>query len=137
MNTKTEYQQEWMSLHRSYEQYEAYGLMIKIVSIILFFISLWLQIGALLIVIVWLVLWLQEAIWKTFQGRTEQRLLVIESELTKQSQTEPFQFYSQWEAKRPSALGLIVEYVKQALRPTVAFPYIVLIAVSLLSSANF
>lgn len=137
MNTQTEYQQEWMTLHKSYEQYEAYSLLIKIISVVLFFIAISLQLESPLIVLVWLILWMQDAIWKTFQGRTEQRLNNIETGLLKQDKAIPFQFYSQWEATRPSTLGLLLEYVKQALRPTVAFPYAVLVTISLLSFANF
>jgi hypothetical protein len=38
------------------------------------------------------------------------------------------QFNSAWEESRPGAIGLIAEYLKNAIRPTVAFPHVMLIA---------
>jgi len=131
MTIKIELQQEWVNLHASYDRYEWTGLLIKMTSIVLFFVALFSPLQSSMVVIILAVMWLQEAIWKTFQSRTEQRLLNIEAELSKPSDAEPFQFYTQWLASRPSTLGLIGEYAKHIVRPTIAYPYSVLIALTL------
>ena len=40
-----------------------------------------------------------------------------------------YELHTEWAAQRPGTVGLVVEYLKQALRPTVAFPYPVLVVV--------
>ncbi len=129
MNNKTELQQEWAVLHNSYEQYEAYALLIKGLSIVLTFTAISLAFPPLVAVFLLLVLWLQEAIWKTFQSRTEHRILSIETALKQTKDLQAFHFYSAWEQSRPNTFGLISSYLKQALRPTIAFPHIVLIII--------
>jgi len=78
-----------------------------------------------------LVLWLQDAIWKTFQSRIEVRLLQLEEYLSDDQSLDytdqkPYQFNSQYVETRLGVVGLINEYFRQAIRPTVAYPYIVL-----------
>jgi len=46
----------------------------------------------------------------------------------------PFQFYTQWEMNRPGMLGLTKEYFFNSLRPTVVYPYLVLILLIILST---
>ncbi len=87
-----------------------------------------------------LTLWLQEGIWKTYQARSGERLLVIEAALKNpekngiEASAPPFSFsfYSTWETQKPGIVGLILEYISNALRPTVMYPYVVLIAIYLL-----
>ena len=131
MTNKTDFQQEWTTLHASYDRYELGGLIIKITSVVLFFMALYLSLQPMIVVMTLAVLWLQEAIWKTFQSRTEQRLLNIEDELSKSSDASPYIFYTQWLENRPSNLGLIAEYAKHIARPTIAYPYSVLIVLTL------
>ena len=38
------------------------------------------------------------------------------------------QFNLAWSQSRPQAIGLISEYIKQSLKPTVAYPHVLLIA---------
>jgi len=125
---------EWLALHKSYDQFEAFALIIKIVAIVLTFASFIFDIHLMSLIVLLLVLWLQEGIWKTFQSRTEERLLDIESN---NDANNAFKFYSNWSNNKPSTIGLILEYVKNAIRPTVAFPYAVLIIASLLLSPFF
>lgn len=77
------------------------------------------------------VLWLQDGIWKTFQSRIEQRLYIVEEYLAKVDSKDDsilaFQFNRQFLASRPNSIGLIKLYVHQSLRPTIAFPYIILL----------
>jgi len=81
-----------------------------------------------------LVLWLQEGIWRTVQARTCERLLIVEKMLKEPGDQAAMQFYSNWEASRPSAAGLIKEYLLNAVRPTVAYPYIILLGVDITAS---
>ena len=84
-------QTEWLALHTSYERSEYFALVIKLVSITLCLTSLLLDLNAIIITYLLLTLWLQEAIWKTFQGRTEQRLLSIEQYLKVNDQSQALQ----------------------------------------------
>ena len=76
-------------------------------------------------------LWLQDAIWKTFQSRIELRLIQIENCIAVGCENNAFQFNREYHKVRSSGLSLIHEYVSQSIRPTVAFPYIVLILIAL------
>ena len=75
-------------------------------------------------------LWLQEGVLKTFQGRLGDRLLAIEPALKSGMDAAAMQLHSDWAAHRPRGLGLVGQYLKSALRPTVALPYPLLMAVS-------
>ena len=70
---------------------------------------------------------------KTWQARLGARLLVVEAALggLAMSATRPFQLHTQWQGQRASTVGLLLEYAKSALRPTVAFPYAVLVVLSI------
>ena len=43
-----------------------------------------------------------------------------------------YQLHTEWLKNRPSVFGLILEYAKHAARPTVAFPYVVLLVLDVL-----
>ena len=84
-----------------------------------------------------LVLWLQDAIWKTFQSRIEVRLLQLEEYLSgdqslDRTDQKPYQFNSQYIETRLGTIGLIKEYLRQAIRPTVAYPHVILLALVIL-----
>ncbi|MEW6984404.1 hypothetical protein AAD001_17265 [Colwelliaceae bacterium 6471] len=125
---------EWTLLQNQYDSYEKYSLVIKLVNVALFSVLVAMNSSDLLILAVVLVLWGQDAIWKTFQSRIESHLLILEKSLKKaqaDTQISAFQFNSLFIDKRPSSMGLMIEYAKQALRPTVAFPHILLIVILL------
>ncbi len=125
-------QQEWSILHRDFERYDQYGLFIKIAAIITAVVSLGLALPLLATVSFTAIFWLQEGIWRTVQGRCGDRLLILEKQIKTEPESVGMQFYSEWEASRPGTLGTIVEYLRHSARPTVAYPYIVLIALALL-----
>lgn len=137
--TQTDLSNEWMLLQNQYDSYEKYSLVIKLLAMIVFYCSHISEKIGWIILILLSVFWLQDAIWKTFQSRIELRLLALEEALS-DSQTDlkskvlAFQFNRDFMAKRPSQFGLIKEYLLQALRPTVAFPYIVLIALHFITN---
>ncbi|MEO5660759.1 MAG: hypothetical protein ABIQ90_13335, partial [Polaromonas sp.] len=64
------------------------------------------------------------------------RILRIE-QLLGQDQTAAtahYQLHSEWLATRPGFAGLLAEYGRNMLRPTVAFPYVVLIGITVVWS---
>lgn len=129
---------EWQTLHRDYEKYEQFALLIKLFSVGLCLLCITLSINSYLSLMFILTLWLQEGIWKTYQSRSGERLLIIEAALKNpqknsiETAVTPFSFYSTWEVQKPGIAGLVLEYISNALRPTVMYPYVVLIAIYLL-----
>ena len=121
--------EEWQTLHQDYERYDRYSLLIKLAAILSSLIVIGLTIHLWVALIFILVLWLQKGIWRTVQARTSERLLVLEQLIKRDEQKAAMQFYSDWEATRHGTSGLIKEYMRNALRPTVAYPYIVLLAI--------
>lgn len=122
-------QNEWVIIHGDIEKYEKFSLVIKLVSISLSLLSIAYSINEWLSVSFILVLWLQDAIWKTFQKRMEARIVCIEQELqaSPENASNAFQLYSQWSEQRHGISGLIKEYLSSAAKPTVAYPYSILI----------
>lgn len=128
----TEYtalQQEWQTLQHNHESYEFYALGIKLFSIALCAV-LWLNAAPLCFSLMLIaLLWLQEGIFKTFQSRLADRLLNIEQHIAQHNPNQAFQLYSDWQQHRPSSIQLIQQYLCNALRPTVAYPYCMLLIV--------
>lgn len=132
---------EWCLLQNQFDSYEKHSLYIKLVSVLVLVATLLANAPSIFIVLVLAVLWLQDAIWKTFQSRIEPRLLQLEQWISEQdeqdtnqsqlNQNRAFQFNSYYQRSAFTGIALIGEYLKQALRPTVAFPHIVLMAIFL------
>ena len=120
--------QEWTTLQNNHESHERSALLIKLVTVALFALAALdpLEMAALV-----LLLWLQEAVLKTWQGRLADRLVHVESLLagTGHGPMQAYQLHSLWQAQRPDLGGLLAQYGRSALRPTVAFPYAPLLLV--------
>ena len=130
------YQQEWITLQNQYDSYEKVAVAIKLVGTALVVAVLLFAATEILAVAIILLFWVQEAIWKTFQGRIETRLLETELMLAQDADqilpdAAPMQFNRHWLSSRPGGAGLLVEYVKSALRPTVAMHYVLMFLVTL------
>lgn len=82
------------------------------------------------------ILWLQDSIWKTFQHRIENRLLTVEKMLANDEHADGMQFNSSWQASRPGAVELVMEYLSQSIMPTVAFPHALLVAIALFAGPS-
>jgi len=123
---------EWLALHNSYEKSEALTLVIKLVAVFICLAGFIFNISSLLVAMLLLVLWLQDAIWKTFQGRTEQRLLTLEKATSENDQAVMLNFYSHWDESRPGMILLVREYISNAVRPTIAYPYAILLPICFL-----
>jgi len=119
--------QEWLALQSQHERYEVLALGVKLAGFAVVFFAP----DPLRAVLLLALLWLQEAVLKTFQGRLGDRLLVIEPALKSGADAAAMQLHSDWLATRPRGLGLVLQYLQSALRPTVALPYPLLMAVSL------
>lgn len=122
-------QTEWTIIHKDIERYECHTLAIKLFAVLISSFSLAYSINELLVISIILVLWLQDGIWKTFQQRLHSRILIIEQSIQNNPNENctPFQLYTQWEGKRPGAIGLIQHYLSSSIKPTVAYPYVILI----------
>jgi len=118
--------QEWKILHHDHEKYEHYALLIKLLAVVISFFGVITTTNFLLTVGFVSILWFQEGIWKTFQARTANRILEIEQAINKNDKLTAFNFYINWEKTRPGAVKLVIEYIKNALRPTVLFIYLAL-----------
>ena len=126
-------QSEWSQLQAEYDSYEKQGLLIKLLAITVVALALIVGATSLALPVVLLIVWLQDAIWKTFQARIEKRLLKLESALAnKSTDVAPYQYNNDFQASRASGGGLIAEYLSQALRPTVAYPHVALLLVWLI-----
>lgn len=123
--------QEWQVLQQEHAQHERNALLIKLTATGAAFVSLAVVVDLLLVGVLILMLWLQEAMIRTTQARLAQRLMRLEA-LQRQElrqAADAFQLHTDWQAARGGFGSLIGEYLRNAARPTVAVPYVVLILV--------
>jgi hypothetical protein len=123
---------EWSLLQHQCDSYEKHSLLIKLVAIAWFGAALLYDLSGVYPVLLLLIIWLQDAIWKTFQSRIEDHLLRLEQAIAASNESgnpsvQPFQFNTRFLGNRRHGGALIIEYLKQALRPTVAYPHTVLV----------
>jgi len=123
---------EWCLLQDQFDSDEKHSLYIKLMSVVVLLVAEIIGQISVFIMLISLVLWLQDAIWKTFQSRIESRLLQLEKYIVAESKDSVFQFNSEYHRVRLSGLSLINEYVRQSIRPTVAFPHVALILILLI-----
>lgn len=131
---KVDLANEWLLLQNQFDSYEKFSLIIKLVSIGLLAYAGFSDNMNPLVCLLLFVLWLQDAIWKTYQSRIEHRLLLVENFLSNPQELEntdgsAYQFNRLYIKNKSSSIMLFVEYFRQAVRPTVAFPYVVLLAI--------
>jgi hypothetical protein len=128
-----EFQNEWSIIHGDIEKYERFSLIIKLFSVLISALSMAYISNIWFTESLILVLWLQDGIWKTFQKRLETRIVFIEEHLQEKANKSSmaFQLYSQWEDKRQGVVGLIKEYIFNSAKPTVAYPYVILVSLML------
>jgi hypothetical protein len=126
--------QEWITLQNNFEQYEKGALLIKLLAVVLCSVGLALALHEVLLAVLLAVLWLQEGIFRTYQARLGVRILRIEQTLKRADADEiaAFQLHSEWRLARPETIDLLAEYGASAMRPTVAFPYVVLLCMIVL-----
>ena len=131
---------EWAVLQKNFERYEMGGLVIKLAGLTLAVIGITLGLNTAFVILLLLVMWVQEGIYRTFQARIGQRILRVEELIVRAGATDglsspaaganmPFQLHSDWRAGRGGVKGLLVEYSASACKPTVAYPYALLVVV--------
>ncbi|WP_438865033.1 hypothetical protein [Neptunicella sp.] len=130
---------EWRCLQQQYEDYEKMALWIKLLNVLITLVLLIFP-HALAI---WLVavLYVQDAVVKTMQSRLGNRLLVVEQAINtslepvvNNTERHAYQLHSQWRANRTGVVGLLAEYMRHCLKPTVAFPHVILLALLFLQA---
>lgn len=126
-----EFETEWCLLQNQFDSYEKHSLYIKLLGVIVLLTAETSDLLGIFTVLLLMVLWLQDAIWKTFQSRIEARLLQVEKYISEGSEEGVFQFNSEFYKVRSSGLSLVSEYIRQSIRPTVGFPHVVLILIPL------
>lgn len=117
---------EWLALQGQCEDYEKQALRLKLVAVVLFLLGYLVAPDLSVSAILTTILWLQEGIWKTWQSRLEDRVIQVEA-IINGAPGQAFQLYSRWKEERPGSIKLIWHYLLNALRPTVAFPYLALL----------
>lgn len=124
---------EWATLQNNHEQYEKHSLLIKLGSIAVFILNVAFDLNFAIAVSLLLIMWVQEGIFRTTQSRFGERILRVE-QLIHQGSVQTclgYQLHSEWMAMRPGFTGLLAEYGKNMLRPTVAFPHVLLVVMNL------
>ena len=135
--TASDLKEEWCLQQTQFDSYEKHSLAIKLMSVAVTVIGgVSNGKGTTVCIAVLLVLWLQDAIWKTFQSRIEQRLLKVEQALADNAAVTAFQFNRDFADQRRGLSGLLQEYIGQAARPTVAYPHAVLVLITVLNLAT-
>lgn len=129
-NTRNAAAQEWSVLQKLHERYEFGALTIKLTAIVLFFAGLVVELHGTWLVLLVALLWLQEGIFKTYQARLGTRLLALERGMAADEPMPVFALHSAWLAQRRGVVGQMREYLGSTLRPTVAFPYLVLLVLT-------
>jgi hypothetical protein len=126
--------QEWLLLQQQDAKHEQQALTVRIVAVLLYLAGWGLGLDSLAAAVLTLLFWMQEAMIRAWQNRAGERLLRIESLLrgegarSEGTASPAFQLHSEWMASRRGTMGLLREYAAHAARPTVAFFYIVLLA---------
>lgn len=124
-------QAEWLCLQQSYDKMDMQALWLKLLSLLVWFwllhsaSSLRVQLCAIAL------FWLHEALLRTVQQRTAERLLQLEQALT-QNQDIGMQWHSAWHQQRGGITTLAMSYLRQAFKPTVAISYVALITLSVI-----
>lgn len=127
--TRPDFAQEWTTLQNNHERYESGALLLKLAGVAVFGLGVAATHAGLLVALLVALIWGVEAIHRAFQSRLGERILRIESLLRSETpEGTAFQLHSEWLAARPGTAGLLLEYGKSALRPTVAFPYALMLA---------
>lgn len=130
LNTSNAAAQEWSVLQKLHERYEFGALTIKLTAVVLFFAGVVVELHGTWLVMLVALLWLQEGIFKTYQARLGARLLALEQGIASGETMRVFTLHSDWLAQRKGLPGQLREYLGSTIRPTVAFPYLVLLVLT-------
>lgn len=138
-------QQEWTTLQTQFDSYEKHSLFIKLFNVAISCALLFIVNIGLWALFICAIVWLQDGIWKTFQGRIAQRLESLEHGIKHYASAKnaqgngdspllAMQFNTAWEESRKGAIGLVFEYLKNSIKPTVAYPHVLLLLIIIANS---
>ena len=128
---------EWSTLQNNYEQMERNALLVKLTAVVLCVGGYALGVPYEILGGTALLLWVQESLCRTSQARLGERLVQVEALVRDAAPaSNACQLHTEWLASRKSGGGLWGEYAAHALRPTVAFPYAVLVVVAIAAFAG-
>lgn len=132
MDIRQQLAQEWSILQGNHEAHERSALLLKLAAVALFALAASGAIGLVVLCSLLLILWLQEAVLKTWQSRLAARLAALEALFHRgvQDGDLAFQLHGPWLLRRTGVAGLLSEYLRSGMRPTVAFPYAALLALA-------
>lgn len=132
MDIRHQLAQEWSILQGNHEAHERSALLLKLAAVALFALAASGAIGLVVLCGLLLILWLQEAVLKTWQSRLAARLAAVESMFQRGAQDGDlaFQLHAPWLLRRTGLVGLLAAYLRSGTRPTVAFPYAALLALA-------
>lgn len=117
-------QSEWIALQHDHEAHERTAVAIKVTAVVLCGLATWIAMPLVASIPLLLVLWAIEAVARTVQARLGDRLLRLETLIADAApDSAAFRLHCEWLAGRPGLTGLLREYARAAIRPTVAFPY--------------
>lgn len=117
-------QSEWIALQHDHEMHERTAVAIKVAAVVLCGLATWIAMPLFASIPLLLVLWAIESVARTVQARLGDRLLRLETLISEAAPASAaFRLHSEWLAGRPGLSGLLREYARAAIRPTVAFPY--------------
>ena len=133
---RSKHEAEWCLLQNQFESYEKHSLSIKLASVFLLPLSEAVNTNPFLVLLLLLILWLQDSIWKTFQARIGTRLLHIEKLIREEDTASELQFNSEYEKVDTKGIRKILEYAQNAIRPTVAFPHVALVLILIAFKAS-
>lgn len=123
-----EFELYWRSLQADHESYERCALGLKAAVLLSWPWAIG-RVGLLALTASLLLAWLLEAIWRTGQARLARQLLALEQSQANAAQKLP-RLYLDFAAQRGSSQQLVKEYLRQALKPTVAWLYPALVGLS-------
>lgn len=138
---RSDLREEWQILQTQFSRDDLVCLAIKLVCTLVFAALLIFSLQGLIGAFFVGIFWVMESMVRTTQARIAERLLAIEASLALSAQDPSalsgttglaFQLHTAWLHSRLGAIGLVKEYASNALRPTVAFPYVALAALSFL-----
>jgi hypothetical protein len=119
---------EWRTLQHDHEGHEKVAFACKLLAVVLTAQFTFFALPLVLTVPLLLCVWVVEAMVRTVQGRLGARIVRLEQLIADGApDSAAGQLHSEWLAGRSGALRLLREYGASALKPTVIFPYPVLL----------